>query len=307
MVGCDAGTCPAGVSAPRSICFFPGCGPGPLLALGRFAVAQPHRSHLSVLVGCQAGRHKGKGRMAGGCWRGGSACAGLRDRGSGGSGAARPGWAAAAFPLLRLQLGILGPCLPPPTMPLACSDQRTRERLRGGLGHQTGLTGGVQAWLPVACTSNECTYVRLANRRLSKQELPSLRKPDHAKGPLPSPLRLTAQIHPPGEGLEHLRRLKMARPCPPRPWPRWGQPALGFFKASSPLVWRCDPTLRQVEDGGGESRPQGSPAVHGAAAAVQGLGVGTVPRGDGLSACSTFLPRYGTVPEWVVPPGPPSA
>lgn len=143
VVGCDAGTCPAGVSAPRSICFFPGCGPGPLLALGRFAVAQPHRSHLSVLVGCQAGRHRGKGRMAGGCWHGGTACAGLRGRGSGGSRAARPGWSAAAFPPLRLQLGILGPCLPPPTMPLACSDQRTRERLRGGLGHQTGLTGGV--------------------------------------------------------------------------------------------------------------------------------------------------------------------
>lgn len=106
-----------------------------------------------------------------------------------------------------------------------------------------------QAWLPVVCTSNEHTFT-LQTDGSPNRSCPSLRKPDHAKDPLPSPLRLTVQIRPPDQ-----RWLGPAHPADSsRSPPMASLPALGLFKGSSPLGWLRGPTLT------GESRPWESPA-----------------------------------------------
>lgn len=101
---------------------------------------QPHRSHLCSRA-LPGGPAEGQAGLPAGCWRRGTASTGPRSRGGRwrAAGAARPGWAAAACPLLRLQLGLLVPCLPPPTMPLWLLGTAALDTRRGSRGVRPGL------------------------------------------------------------------------------------------------------------------------------------------------------------------------
>lgn len=113
------GATPAGVSAPRSTCFSPGCGPGPLLASGRSPAAPPLPSERSR--GLPGGLAEGQAGLPAGCWRR-TASAGLRSQG-GASSAAR--LVSSSLPTAPSPAGAPRPRLPPPAMPLARRDQRT--------------------------------------------------------------------------------------------------------------------------------------------------------------------------------------
>lgn len=185
LVGCDPGNDTAGVSAPGSTCFFPGCGPGPLLGSGRLPAASAAPSWpappLPSVFSCAARRASGgTGRPA---------CRLLAQR-DGQHRAEEPGGGAASSRSSAARLGSSGlPTAPSPAgapwpLPAAPNHAFVAPR-HSSLGHQTGLAGcaprpGRQLSAPLTSTRSPCrqtaprTGAALPSANLITQKIPFL-------------------------------------------------------------------------------------------------------------------------------------